>query len=254
MSDASQYVQTHDQLSLTTGGFDSPTATSKARAVTAGTSKPSSRRAQAGPSRAVGGGTTNPSRRKAINVDGSGDEDIQPPAKKGKVVRSRKPQQRGELAEDESADVIELEGDEIEEIEPAQAKPTTRGGSKKPSPSTATALVNGKGSAANGAMPSGATKGKSKARTKPPSKTHAHSEDEMDVEVGEPAEDQMEGVVEEDKARTNQRTTVRGTKNGRVPPQTSADHEEVARLREQLARVFVSAIVLQLYANIECVS
>ena len=63
----------------------------------------------------------------------------------------------------------------------------------------------------------------------------------------------MEGVVEEDNARTNQRTAVRGTKNGRVPLQTSADHEEVARLREQLAQVFVSAIVLQLYANIKCV-
>ena len=146
-----------------------------------------------------------------------------------------------------------MDGDEIEEIEPAQPKPTTRGGSKKPSPSTATALVNGKGSVANGAMPSGTTKGKSKARTKPPSKTHTHSEDERGVEVVEPAEDQMEGVVEEDNARTNQRTAVRGTKNGRVPLQTSADHEEVARLREQLARVFVSAIVLQLYANIKCV-
>ncbi|KJA27049.1 hypothetical protein HYPSUDRAFT_212722 [Hypholoma sublateritium FD-334 SS-4] len=218
------------------GGFNSPVAT-KARAVTAGASKPSSSRAQAGPSRPAGGGTTNPARRKAITVDGSGDEDIQPPAKKGRVVRSRKPQQREEdLAEDEGDGVVEVDGDDIEEIEPAQPKLVARGGSKKPSPSTSKALVNGKGNAANGTLPSGATKGKSKARAKPPSKTRGQSEDEMEVEVVELADDQMEAEPEEGTARINQRTAVRGTKNGRVPPQISTGHDELVRLQEQLAR------------------
>lgn len=233
--------KTHVQLTSSIGGFNSPVAI-KARAVTTGASKPSSSRAQAGPSRPVGSGTTNPARRKAINVDGSGDEDIQPPAKKGKVVRSRKPQQREEeLAEDEGDGVVEVDGDDIEEIEPVQPKLTARTGSKKPSPSAIKALANGKGDAKDGALPSGATKGKSKARAKPPSKTRAQSEDEMEVEVVELAEDQMEADVEEDTARTNQRTTVRGTKNGRAPPQASAGHDELVRLQEQLTRVFFPA-------------
>ncbi|KAF9484696.1 hypothetical protein BDN70DRAFT_945406 [Pholiota conissans] len=213
------------------GGFGAATP-HKSNPVAA-SAKPGSSRRQAGPSKTAGSNTA-AARKKATAVDESDIEEAQqPPAKKIKAAaRARKQQeQEVDVEEDDVADQlaedIEMDGGDIQEIEPPRNKPKGRPASKKPTSQS----IGANGNATN-TLASAAAKGKGKAKAKPPPKARQTSVEEVDIELIEEADEPMD--VEEVEPATA-KPAIRGTKIARPHPRSTAKQDaEIARLQEAL--------------------
>ncbi|KAF8965292.1 hypothetical protein BDZ97DRAFT_1918430 [Flammula alnicola] len=195
------------------------------------TSKPSSSRAQAGPSRGV---TANSNRRKAaITIEESDADDVQQPVtKKSKTARGRKQtEQEEEVDENERAerneDDQEVDGEEVEEVDPPPP-PASRAEDLR-------SLLSGQR--------------QRQSKSKPPSTAQQQNVEPMDIDSAD-APEFVEDVEEEsvgkghmnvaqaiNAAAKSARIGARGVKSGRAPQRPSAQkNEDITRLGEQLSQ------------------
>lgn len=148
------------------------------------------------------------------------------------MARSRK-REPEELASD-GDDIVEVQGDDIEQIKQHQPKAKTRAGSKKPSPPSAgTVAAPLNVDSTNNALASGVNKEKGKVRPK----LRPQNVDELEANDVEVVTDRMDVDIE-GSGRTNmkaERMTAHAIKNGKT--QSSSKHDKVLQLQEQLAQV-----------------